>query len=125
MPWLYALEFAVGRPNQSVEGSRAKCKGHAHLVVLHTVVLLVQAVRSPSPRRVVTCTTVSPITTSWQNLACIPADNLHCTVSVAAAAAVGHNHHSLVVVKVLLEEVDSLNNLAACLEISKSSCRAK
>ena len=52
-------------------------------------------------------------------MACIPADILHHTVLVAAAGVEGHNHHSLVVVKVLLEEVGSLNNLAACLEISK------
>ena len=45
-------------------GPNARC--HAHLVVLHTVVRLVQVVHSPSPRPVVTGTTVSPIMTSWQ-----------------------------------------------------------
>ena len=46
-------------------------------------------------------------------------------VLVAAGAVEGHNHHSLAVVTVLLVEVDSLSNLAACVEISKSSCKAK
>lgn len=64
-------------------------------VVLRIVVLQVQAARSPSL------------------LVVVSADILHCTVLVAAAVVAGHTLHSLVVVKVLPEEVGTLNNLAA------------
>ena len=46
-------------------------------------------------------------------------------VLVAAAVVAGRSFHSLAVVKVLLEEVDSPNNLAACDRFSKLASIAK
>ncbi len=91
----------------------------AHLVALRIVVLPVQAARSPSLQLVVSCTTVSSIHGSLGKRGHVPARILHCTALVAAAVVVDYSHHSLVVVKVLREEVDSLNNPGACLHISK------
>ncbi len=91
----------------------------AHLVALRIVVLQVQAVRSPSLQLVVSCTTVSAIDGTLGKRGHIPAEILHCTALVAAAEVADHSHHSLVVVKVLPEEADSLNNPAVCLPISK------
>ena len=45
-------------------------------------------------------------------------------VLVAVAAVGGHNHH-MVAVKVLPAEVDSLNNLGTCREISNKRCKAE
>lgn len=79
------------------------CVWWGDLVVLRTVVLQVQATHNPSPR------------------VAVPADILHCTVSVVAAVVAGHIPHSLAVVKVVLEEVDSLGNLAAEIHLAEDS----
>lgn len=79
------------------------CVWWGDLVVLRTVVLQVQATHNPSPR------------------VAVPADILHCTVSVVAAVVAGHILHSLAVVKVVLEEVDSLGNLAAEIHLAEDS----
>lgn len=71
------------------------------------------------------CTTVSPTHEFLDRRPHIPADILHCTVLVAAAVVAGRSFHSLAVVKVLLEEVDSPNNLAACDRFSNLASIAK
>lgn len=100
------LEELLGRSCaglEAVEVGHLDCLGYKRccvpsedLVALHIVVLQVQAVRSPS----------------LQLQLVVSAEILHCTALVAAAEVADHSHHSLVVVKVLPEAVDSLNNPA-------------
>ena len=55
----------------------------------------------------------------------IPVDNLHCTAWGAAAVVAGHTLQSLVVVRVSPEEVDILESLVACREVSKCRLRGR
>lgn len=89
------------------------------------MVLLVQAARNPCPPVVVSCTTVSPVHALLVSGPLIPADILHGMVLVAAAVVTGHTLRSQAVVKVLPEEVESLNNPVACLEVSKCPSRER
>ena len=74
---------------------------------------------------VVSCTIVSPVHALLLKGALIPADILHGMVLVAAAVVAGHTLRSQVVVKVLPEEVDSLDSPVACLEVSKCPSRER
>ena len=73
----------------------------------------------------VSCTTVSPVHALLLKGALVPAGILRGMVLVAAAVVADHTLRIQAVVKVLLEEVESLDSPVACLEFSKFPSRER